>query len=60
MRRKDHEFLNESMKIQWNLVINFNGVGYVTKPSYNKVILLVPALYIYYFYPDVTKPDATR
>ena len=29
--------------IQWNLVIKRSDI---TKPSYNKVILLVPALYI--------------
>ena len=34
----------------WNLVIKWSDV---TKPSYNKVILLVPALYISLFlYPD--------
>ena len=30
-------------QIQWNLVIKRSDI---TKPSYNKVILLVPALYI--------------
>ena len=29
---------------QWNLIIKRSNI---TKPSYNKVILLVPALYIY-------------
>ena len=33
-------------KIQWNLVIVRSDI---TKPSYNKVILLVPALYISLF-----------
>ena len=36
--------LNFDIKlIQWNLVIKRSDI---TKPSYNKVILLVPALYI--------------
>ena len=45
--------------IQWNLVIKMSDI---TKPSYNKVILLVPALYIsLFFYPDNDeKPDITR
>ena len=45
--------------IQWNLVIKRSDI---TKPSYKKVILLVPALYIYFFFlpwynekPDITK-----
>ena len=39
-----------SLEIQWNLVIKRSDI---TKPSYNKVILLVPALYIsLFFYPD--------
>ena len=33
--------------IQWNLVIKRSDI---TKPSYNKVILLVPALYISLFF----------
>ena len=42
--------------LQWNLVIKRSDI---TKPSYNKVILLVPALYISLsFYPE--KPDITR
>ena len=37
--------------VQWNLVIKRSDI---TKPSYNKVILLVPALYIsLFFYPDM-------
>ena len=39
--------------IQWNLVIKRSDK---TKPSYNKVILLVPALYIsLFFYPDIMR-----
>ena len=39
--------------LQWNLVIKRSDI---TKPSYNKVILLVPALYIsLYFYPDIMR-----
>ena len=39
--------------IQWNLVIKRSDI---TKPSYNKVILLVPVLYIsLFFYPDITR-----
>ena len=34
---------HKSHVIQWNLVIKRSDI---TKPSYNKVILLVPALYI--------------
>ena len=47
------------LQIQWNLVIKKSDI---TKPSYNKVILLVPALYIsLVFYPDIyEKPDITR
>ena len=37
--------------VQWNLVIKRSDI---TKPCYNKVILLVPALYIsLFFYPDM-------
>ena len=45
--------------IQWNLVIKRSDI---TKPSYNKVILLVPALYIsLVFLPWYSeKPDITR
>ena len=40
--------MNEKhMCIQWNLVIKRSDI---TKPSYNKVILLVPALYISLFF----------
>ena len=35
------------MQVQWNLVIKRSDI---TKPSYNKVIFLVPALYIYLFF----------
>ena len=39
--------------IQWNLVIKRSDI---TKPSYNKVILLFPALYISLFlYPDIMR-----
>ena len=39
--------------IQWNLVIERSDI---TKPTYNKVILLVPALYISLFlYPDIMR-----
>ena len=43
----------EQFEIQRNLVIKRSDI---TKPSYNKVILLVPALYIsLFFYPDITR-----
>ena len=38
----------------------YKEVGYVTKPSYNKVILLVPALYIFFLPWYIEKPDITR
>ena len=39
--------------VQWNLGIKRSDI---TKPSYNKVILLVPALYISsFFYPDIMR-----
>ena len=39
--------------VQWNLVIKRSDI---TKPSYNKVILLVPTLYIsLFFYPDIMR-----
>ena len=38
--------LLQSFVVQWNLVIKRSDI---TKPSYNKVILLVPALYISLF-----------
>ena len=39
--------------VQWNLVIKRSDI---TKPCYNKVILLVPALYIsLFFYPDIMR-----
>ena len=39
--------------LQWNLVIKRSDI---TKPSYNKVILLVPVLYIsLFFYPDIMR-----
>ena len=42
-----------SHQLQWNLVIKRSDI---TKPSYNKVIFLVPALYIYlFFYPDMMR-----
>ena len=52
------QFLNISKRskeviILWNLVIKRSDI---TKPSYNKVILLVPAFYIsLFFYPDITR-----
>ena len=43
---------DKSGSVQWNLVIKRLDI---TKPSYNKVILLVPTLYIsLLFYPDIT------
>ena len=48
---KKHKSIN--YEVQWNLVIKRSDI---TKPSYNKVILLVPALYISLFvYPDITR-----
>ena len=39
--------------IQWNLVIKRSDI---TKPSYNKVILWVPAFYISLFFnPDIMR-----
>ena len=39
--------------VQWNLVIKRSDT---TKPSYNKVILLVPPLYIsLFFHPDIMR-----
>ena len=35
---------NTKYYVQWNLVIKRSKI---TKPSYNKVVLLVPALYIF-------------
>ena len=47
-RKNDLETL-----IQWNLIIKRSDI---TKPSYNKVILLVPALYVsLLFYPDIMR-----
>ena len=45
--------------IQWKLVTKRSDI---TKPSYNTVILLVPAFYItLLFYSDLNKkPDITR
>ena len=40
-------FISDLYIIQWNLVIKRSDI---TKPSYNKVILLVPALYISLFF----------
>ena len=45
--------LKLSLEVQWNLVIKRSDI---TKPSYNKVILLVPTLYIsLFFYPDIMR-----
>ena len=39
--------------VQWNLIIKRSDI---TKPSNNKVVLLVPALYISLFlYPDIMR-----
>ena len=47
--------LSSSFQLQWNLVIKRSDI---TKPSYNKVILLVPPLYIsLFFYPDICYTD---
>ena len=44
---------NSILLVQWNLVIKRSDI---TKPSYNKVILLVPALSIsLFFYPDIMR-----
>ena len=40
-------FLLQVLIVQWNLIIKTSDI---TKPSYNKVILLVPALYISLFF----------
>ena len=37
-------------KVQWNLAIKRSDI---TKPSYNKVIYLVPALYISLFFTPI-------
>ena len=45
--------VQRSLLVQWNLVIKRSDI---TKLSYNKVILLVPALYIsLFFYPDIMR-----
>ena len=45
--------LKMELVVQWNLVIKRSDI---TKPSYNKVILLVPALYIsLLFYRDIMR-----
>ena len=55
---QDTKYLQSSnhttgLTLQWNLVIKRSDI---TKPSYNKVILLVPALYIsLFFYPDIMR-----
>ena len=42
-----------NIPVQWNFIIKRSDI---TKPSYNKVILLVPALYIsLFFYPDIMR-----
>ena len=43
--------------VQWNLVIKRPDI---TKPSSNKVILLVPPLYIFVFSPWYEKPDINK
>ena len=48
-----HKISSCKSHIQWNLVIKRSDI---TKPSYNKVILLVPPLYISLFFP----PDIMR
>ena len=48
-----HEGVMKFFLIQWNLVIKRSDI---TRPSYNKVILLVPPLYIsLFFYPDIMR-----
>ena len=48
-----HTFFLVNFHIQWNLVIKRSDI---TKPSYNKVILMVPTLYIsVFFYPDIVR-----
>ena len=50
---RGHRLNSLSCVVQWNLVIKRSDI---TKPSYNKVILLVPALYIYFFFnPDIMR-----
>ena len=41
-KSENRPLANERCHIQWNLIIKRSDI---TKPSYNKVILLVPALY---------------
>ena len=42
-------------KLPYNTVEpRYKEVGYITKPSYNKVILLVPALYISFVFFTLT------
>ena len=46
-------FVLTHFRIQWNLIIKRLDI---TKPSYNKVILLVPSsLYFFVFYPDIMR-----
>ena len=46
-----HYIRVKKLEIQWNLIIKRSDI---TKPSYKKVILLVPILYIsLFFYPDM-------
>ena len=49
---------NESiLAIAYTVEPRYKEVGYyITKPSHNKVILLVPAVYIsLFFYPDIMR-----
>ena len=47
------EIMLQMFGLQWNLIIKRSDI---TKPFYNKVILLVPALYIsLFFYPDIMR-----
>ena len=53
---KAYKKIRIKKELQWNLVMKRLDI---TKPSYNKVILLVPALYIYGSFHEVgyTKCD---
>ena len=46
MHQLPGQYMNSQNQLQWNLVIKRSDI---TKPSYNKVILVVPALYISLF-----------
>ena len=49
-------FAKNILIIQDTVEPRYKEVGYNKKPSYNKVILWVPALYIsLFFYPDIMR-----